>query len=327
MQLWQLITLAQTLAPMLMIAAVVASQRAAALGRCGGAFRAAATRRAAFAATAMSGEAALDGTFAALGRRACEAVGEASEGGRLYVVPTPLGEVSDLTFRAVAVLARADFVACEDTRRAGDLFARLGIARASRGEFVRHDLQTAGASSGRLLEAMARGDSVALVSDAGTPCISDPGSLLVREAARNGFRVVALPGACAATTALSASGFDCARRGFAFHGFVEGRGAQAKREQGLAAALASADRGGTRVVRRRFNVGGFEGTPGKGIHALSSPREMSARPKKSQNEWTTTEIGGFKKLDMSRPFPAQAPTTRRRSSTSRRSASGRSSTA
>ncbi|KAK7240894.1 tetrapyrrole methylase [Aureococcus anophagefferens] len=187
----------------------------------------------------LQSTASSDDPFAALGRRAVDVVA-ADGAARLYVVPTPLGEVADLTFRAVAALARADVVACEDTRRAGDLFARLGIDRASRGAFVRHDLQTAGASAPRLVDAMLRGDVVALVSDAGTPAVSDPGALLVREAAARGVVVRALPGACAATTALSASGFD-STNGFIFRGFVDGRGRSAARRRSLAAALASAD--------------------------------------------------------------------------------------
>ncbi|KAH8081648.1 tetrapyrrole methylase [Aureococcus anophagefferens] len=87
---------------------------------------------------------------------------------------------------------------------------------------------------------MLRGDVVALVSDAGTPAVSDPGALLVREAAARGVVVRALPGACAATTALSASGFD-STNGFIFRGFVGGRGRSAARRRSLAAALASAD--------------------------------------------------------------------------------------
>ena len=187
----------------------------------------------------LQSTASSDDPFAALGRRAVDVVA-ADGAARLYVVPTPLGEVADLTFRAVAALARADVVACEDTRRAGDLFARLGIDRESRGAFVRHDLQTAGASAPRLVDAMLRGDVVALVSDAGTPAVSDPGALLVKEAAARGVVVRALPGACAATTALSASGFD-STNGFIFRGFVEGRGRSAARRRSLAAALASAD--------------------------------------------------------------------------------------
>ena len=187
----------------------------------------------------LQSTASSDDPFAALGRRAVDVVA-ADGAARLYVVPTPLGEVADLTFRAVAALARADVVACEDTRRAGDLFARLGIDRESRGALVRHDLQTAGASAPRLVDAMLRGDVVALVSDAGTPAVSDPGALLVKEAAARGVVVRALPGACAATTALSASGFD-STNGFIFRGFVEGRGQSAARRRSLAAALASAD--------------------------------------------------------------------------------------
>ena len=113
---------------------------------------------------------ALGCAFESLGHRAVEKMGEDVVDARLFVVPTPLGEVSDLTFRSVAALAAADVIACEDTRRAGALFAALGISREERGVFVRHDLQTASRSSPKLIEAMlSEGKVVALISDAGTP--------------------------------------------------------------------------------------------------------------------------------------------------------------
>merc|ERR1719271_2085661 len=145
---------------------------------------------------------------AALGRRAAELT-RANTSPDLVVVPTPLGEPADLTVRAIAALAAADVVACEDTRVAGLLYEAAGIER--KAAFVRHDAATAAATAPQLVEAMRRGETVALVSDAGTPAVSDPGALLVR----------ALPGPCAATTALSASGFGNGLM-FSFLGFVEG---------------------------------------------------------------------------------------------------------
>ena len=175
--------------------------------------------------------------FEALAARGVErARGETA---RLVVVPVPLGEVSDVTFRAAATLAAADVVACEDTRKTGLFLSALGVDRSGgRPRLARHDVVTANATAPRLVAAMRGGETVALVSDAGTPAISDPGVLLVDAAHRAGLAVTALPGPCAATTALSCCGFDTSG-GFRFHGFVEGRGASAKRSRSLAAALNS----------------------------------------------------------------------------------------
>lgn len=165
----------------------------------------------------------------------CEA--DIARGVRLFVVPTPLGELSDMTYRGAACLARADVIACEDTRRLGLLLVGLGIER--KGSLLRHDAVTADKSADRLVETMKNSSIVALASDAGTPGISDPGALLVQRAAEAGVKVAALPGACAATTALSASGLDTSQ-GFCFLGFVQGRTAAARRTA-LAAAVAEAE--------------------------------------------------------------------------------------
>ena len=160
--------------------------------------------------------------------------------GLAVMEPTPLGEPADLTVRAIAALAAADVVACEDTRVAGLLYEAAGIKR--KAAFVRHDAATAAATAPRLVEAMRRGETVALVSDAGTPAVSDPGALLVRAARDAGLAVRALPGPCAATTALSASGFGNGLA-FSFLGFVEGRGASAARRRALRSALDAAVEG------------------------------------------------------------------------------------
>ncbi len=176
---------------------------------------------------------------AALGRRAAELT-RANTSPDLVVVPTSLGEPADLTVRAIAALAAADVVACEDTRVAGLLYEAAGIER--KAAFVRHDAATAAATAPGLVEAMLRGETVALVSDAGTPAVSDPGALLVRAARDAGLAVRALPGPCAATTALSASGFGNGLT-FSFLGFVEGRGASAARRRALRSALDAAVEG------------------------------------------------------------------------------------
>jgi 16S rRNA (cytidine1402-2'-O)-methyltransferase len=134
--------------------------------------------------------------------------------GTLYVVATPIGNLSDLTARAREVLAAVDLVACEDTRTTRPLLAAHGIT-ARTVALHEHNERSAGA---KLLETIAAGKSVALVSDAGTPAVSDPGALIVEAAHRAGIRVIPIPGASAAMAAYSASGFLADR--FLFVGFL-----------------------------------------------------------------------------------------------------------
>jgi 16S rRNA (cytidine1402-2'-O)-methyltransferase len=134
--------------------------------------------------------------------------------GILYVVATPIGNLADAGPRALATLRSADIVACEDTRTTRTLLARHGIERATLALHA-HNERTA---SAKLLEELRAGRSVALVSDAGTPGISDPGALLVEAAHREGIRVVPIPGANAAIAAFSAAGFAADR--FLFVGFL-----------------------------------------------------------------------------------------------------------
>ena len=144
-------------------------------------------------------------------------------GGTLYVVATPIGNLADASPRALETLAQADLVACEDTRTSRTLLARHGIA-ARTVPLHAHNERAAGA---RLLAALRGGKNVALVSDAGTPAISDPGALLVEAAHRAGLRVVPIPGPSAALAAYSASGFAGER--FSFVGFLPAaRGARRK---------------------------------------------------------------------------------------------------
>src|SRR5436190_12048989 len=111
--------------------------------------------------------------------------------GTLYVVATPIGNLSDLSSRARAILAAVDLVACEDTRTTRTLLAAHGID-AKTVALHEHNERTARA---KLVESLAAGKSVALVSDAGTPAVSDPGALVVESAHRAGIRVVPIPGA------------------------------------------------------------------------------------------------------------------------------------
>lgn len=134
--------------------------------------------------------------------------------GALYVVATPIGNVEDLSPRARRTLEQADVVAAEDTRLSGLLLNRLGI----RAKLVSCHKFNERSRLDSLIKVMEDGGRVALISDAGTPCICDPGSLLVQAAAQAGVEVVGISGPCAAVTALSVSGFTCSE--FRFCGFL-----------------------------------------------------------------------------------------------------------
>ena len=142
--------------------------------------------------------------------------------GTLYVVATPIGNLADISRRAMEVLSAVDIIAAEDTRTSGNLLRQLGVTH--RAKWVSHHKFNERARIEALLEALRQGQSVALLSDAGTPCISDPGYLLVRAAADEGLAVVGVPGPCAAVTALSVSGFPA--EGFVFVGFLPRRPAE-----------------------------------------------------------------------------------------------------
>jgi len=148
--------------------------------------------------------------------------------GVLYVVATPIGNLSDASPRALETLKSVDLVACEDTRTTRTLLGRHGIATRT---VALHEHNERRASAG-LVEALRAGKSVALVSDAGTPALSDPGAWLVREAHRAGIRVSPLPGPSAAAAAISVSGFAAPQ--FLFAGFLPAtRAARRKALQAL----------------------------------------------------------------------------------------------
>lgn len=134
--------------------------------------------------------------------------------GHLYVVATPIGNLADLTERAKAILGSVDLVACEDTRTTGAMLTRLDLHRELT---AYHDHNEAEAAE-RLADLIASGKSVAVVSDAGTPGLSDPGFRIVRACRRRGLPVIPLPGACAVTAVLSAAGLPT--NGFFFAGFL-----------------------------------------------------------------------------------------------------------
>ncbi|MFA6286918.1 MAG: 16S rRNA (cytidine(1402)-2'-O)-methyltransferase [Opitutaceae bacterium] len=134
--------------------------------------------------------------------------------GHLYVVATPIGNLADLTERARAILGAVDLIACEDTRTTGGMLTRYGLRR----DLVAYHDHNETEVAERLADQIAAGKSVAVVSDAGTPAISDPGFRIVRACRRRGLPVVPVPGACAVAAVLSASGLPT--NGFLFAGFL-----------------------------------------------------------------------------------------------------------
>jgi 16S rRNA (cytidine1402-2'-O)-methyltransferase len=148
--------------------------------------------------------------------------------GVLFVVATPIGNLDDASPRSLEALRAAQIIACEDTRTTRTLLARYGITTAT----VSLHEHNERAATAKLLEALKRGSNVALVSDAGTPALSDPGAWLVEQAHRAGIRVSPLPGPSAAAAAFSASGFASDR--FLFAGFLPAaRSGRRKALQGL----------------------------------------------------------------------------------------------
>ena len=134
--------------------------------------------------------------------------------GILYIVATPIGNLQDITQRALDTFAKVDLIAAEDTRHSGLLLSHYGIKKPF---FALHD-HNEQEKAHILVEKLKEGSNIALISDAGTPLISDPGFHLVRQCREAGIRVVPLPGACAAITALCASGIASDR--FCFEGFL-----------------------------------------------------------------------------------------------------------
>ncbi len=147
---------------------------------------------------------------------------------KLYIVPTPIGNLDDITLRAIKVLKEADYILAEDTRTSAFLMKHLGIDKPLRSHHKFNEHATATA----VAESIEAGKTVALVSDAGTPGISDPGFLLVRTCVEAGIEVETLPGATALIPALVQSGFPCDR--FCFEGFLPQKKGRTTRLQELA---------------------------------------------------------------------------------------------
>ncbi len=132
----------------------------------------------------------------------------------LYLVPTPIGNMEDMTLRAIRILKEADIILAEDTRTSAPLLKHFGIERKA----YAHHQHNEHKAVAEIIRFLGEGQTVALISDAGTPAISDPGFLLVREAIKNGISVQCLPGATAFVPALVNSGLPCDR--FCFEGFL-----------------------------------------------------------------------------------------------------------
>ena len=138
----------------------------------------------------------------------------------LYVVATPIGNLRDISLRALDVLISADTIAAEDTRNTANLLMHYSIAANRLMALHQHNER---AAAEKVITLLARGQSVALVSDAGTPAISDPGAILVAEVRAAGYRVIPIPGANAALAALSAAGLAAPH--FLFYGFLPNKSA------------------------------------------------------------------------------------------------------
>ena len=146
---------------------------------------------------------------------------------KLYIVPTPIGNLEDITLRAIRTLKEADYILAEDTRTTAFLLKHLGIEK----KLYSHHKFNEHATAASVAETIGEGRTVALVSDAGTPGISDPGFLLVRTCVEAGIEVETLPGATALIPALVQSGFPCDR--FCFEGFLPQKKGRTKRLEEL----------------------------------------------------------------------------------------------
>jgi len=143
--------------------------------------------------------------------------------GTLYLVATPIGNLEDITYRAVRILREVDLIACEDTRHTRNLLDRYGVAK----PVVSYHEHNEAARSEELVEKLSAGTNIALVSDAGTPLVSDPGYRVVAAAIRAGIRVVPIPGPSAVLAALAASGLGTSA--FYFGGFLPPKSGQRAR--------------------------------------------------------------------------------------------------
>ena len=150
----------------------------------------------------------------------------------LYIVATPIGNLGDITLRALEVLKSVDVVAAEDTRHSGLLLKHFGIKK----PFVSYHEHNEAARTAELVDRLGRGENVALITDAGTPGLSDPGLRLIRECISRELPFTIVPGPSSILTALLGSGFSTGK--FSFHGFLPVKSGQRERELRLAAESA-----------------------------------------------------------------------------------------
>ena len=134
--------------------------------------------------------------------------------GILYLVGTPIGNMGDITLRAIETLKSVDMIACEDTRHSGILLQKLDIKK----PLISYYLHKERSNGQKIIELLKEGKNIALITDAGMPCISDPGAILVQMAVENDIQHTVVPGATAVTSAMALSGIT--RRGFCFLGFL-----------------------------------------------------------------------------------------------------------
>lgn len=134
--------------------------------------------------------------------------------GKLFIVATPIGNMSDVTYRAIDILKQVDVIACEDTRVTVKLLSRHDVKK----PLVSIHQHTKEEKIAEIIKAIKNGDNVAVVTDAGTPGVSDPGGLIVREARKNDINIEVIPGPSALAAAISVSGFDM--KEFIFYGFL-----------------------------------------------------------------------------------------------------------
>jgi len=148
--------------------------------------------------------------------------------GILYVVPTPIGNLEDITLRAIRILQETDTIVCEDTRQTVKLLSHLKISKPLISFYTQNQLKRIP----QIISMLNEGKNIALVSDCGTPAISDPGYYLIKEALTNNITVIPLPGACALITALVGSGLET--DSFIFLGFLRRKTGKMKKELELA---------------------------------------------------------------------------------------------
>ena len=202
---------------------------------------------------------------------------------KLYIVPTPIGNLDDITLRAVNVLREVDFILAEDTRTTSFLLKHLGIEQKLRSHHKFNEHATVEMVAG----AIAAGRNAALVSDAGTPGISDPGFLLVRTCVEAGIEVETLPGATALIPALVQSGFPCDR--FCFEGFLPQKKGRMKQLQ----ALAGEDHQEVRADRARNRRRGARAFP----HDRTQGRVRDRRGRKTQSPPRPGGRGGVTQIE------------------------------